>query len=44
MAAVVVENPLSGEAGLICEQHHCGKFGLLFNLVHNEKIGLHEGN
>jgi len=34
MAAVVVENPLSSEAGLICEQHYCGKFGLLPNVVH----------
>jgi hypothetical protein len=34
MAIVAVENPLLGEAGLICEQHYCRKFGLLFNLVH----------
>jgi hypothetical protein len=34
MAIVAVENPLLGEAGLICEQHYCGKFKLLFNLVH----------
>jgi hypothetical protein len=34
MANVAVENPLLGEAGLICEQHYCGKSGLLFKLVH----------
>jgi hypothetical protein len=34
MAIAAVENPLLGEAGLICEQHYCGKFGFLFNLVH----------
>jgi len=34
MAVVAVENPLSGAAGLIHEQHHCGKAGLLCTLVH----------
>jgi hypothetical protein len=34
MATVAVENPLLGEAGLICKKHYCEKFGLLFNLVH----------
>jgi hypothetical protein len=34
MAIEAVENPLLGEAGLIYEQHYCGKYGLLFNLVH----------
>jgi hypothetical protein len=34
MAIVAVENPLLGEAHLICEQHYCGKSGLLINLVH----------
>ena len=31
---VAVENPLSGEAGIIREKHHCGKVGLLCMLVH----------
>jgi hypothetical protein len=34
MAVVAAENPLSGEAGIIRERHHCGKVGLLYILVH----------
>jgi len=34
MAVVVLENPFSDEAGLIHEQHHCWKVGLLYTLVH----------
>jgi len=34
MAIVAVEKLLSGEAGLIHEQHHRGKVGLLSTLVH----------
>ena len=33
MAVVAAENPLSGEAWVIREQHHCGKDGLLYTLV-----------
>jgi len=45
MAVVAVGNPLSGEAGLICEQHHCGKVRHLSTLVRKaQQIGLDEGN
>lgn len=34
MAVVPVENPLTGEAGLVRKQNNCGKFGLLCTLIH----------
>lgn len=34
MAVMAVENLLSGVAGLIHKQHHCGKVRLLCTLVH----------
>jgi hypothetical protein len=33
-AVVPVENPLTGEAGLVRKQNNCGKFGLLCTLIH----------
>jgi hypothetical protein len=34
IGVVAVENPLSGEAGLIHEHHHCRKVRLLSTLLH----------
>jgi len=34
MAVVAAEKKFLGAAGLIHEQHHCGKAGLLCTLVH----------